>query len=178
MESKNLRFIQRVLNVIRIFNKIAMIVCIVSAALAAVMGLLALMPWAADVEKTIVKTFGIGDAVPHIWAARSLAAAVSLVFSAIITGLIDKYLVAERKDGTPFTMEGANMVKHLGIRCIVLSMVGVIVAATICAIAGANQVDAVYGSYAGVGIWLLIITPVLRYGAELREKAEKADKPE
>lgn len=81
-----------------------------------------------------------------------------------------RYLKRELADGTPFTMTGADQVRNLGIKTIVMPLVAIIISAVIYECFGAerpgnwdNDTEIV------LGIALILFSLVLRHGAELRE---------
>ena len=84
------------------------------------------------------------------------------------------YFRTEQADGTPFTKRGADEIRRLGIRTIVLPLVAAILAATVHGVfhlpanAGSDWSNA-YSLIMGVA--LILASLVFRYGAELEEKA-------
>lgn len=84
-----------------------------------------------------------------------------------------RYFKAEQADGTPFTHSGADQIKRLGIRTIVLPLVATILSAVFCELFGLSQAMVDRGNLAGVfmGIVLILASLVFRYGAELEAKA-------
>ena len=84
------------------------------------------------------------------------------------------YFKAEQADGTPFTKRGADEIRRLGIRTIVLPLVAAILAATVHAVfhLPANAGSDWSNAYSlTMGIVLILASLVFRYGAELEEKA-------
>ncbi len=99
--------------------------------------------------------------------------AVSALLSAILLTFAYLYLKAEQADGTPFTHRGAEQIRRLGVRTIVLSIVNVaLTKAVFAASALPAYADADRGNFSGVtlGITLLLVSLIFRYGAELEEK--------
>ena len=99
--------------------------------------------------------------------------AVSALLSAILLTFAYLYLKAEQADGTPFTHRGAEQIRRLGVRTIVLSIVNVaLTKAVFAASALPAYADTDRGNFSGVtlGITLLLVSLIFRYGAELEEK--------
>ena len=83
-----------------------------------------------------------------------------------------RYCKQEQMDCTPFSQGGAEQIKRLGIRTIVLPLVAAILVATVCEIFGLPQnAGGDWGNLSGVsmGIVLILASLVFRYGAELAE---------
>lgn len=85
-----------------------------------------------------------------------------------------RYFKQELADGTPFTMAGADQVKNLGIKTIVMPLVAIILSAVIYECFGVTRLgDWDNGSAVVLGIALILFSLILRHGAELREENEK-----
>lgn len=81
-----------------------------------------------------------------------------------------RYFKRELADGTPFTTAGAEQVKSLGIKTIVMPLVAFILSAVICECFGVNRTgDWDNGASVLLGIALILFSLILRHGAELRE---------
>ena len=101
------------------------------------------------------------------------AADISLLLGGVITLFVYHYFTAELKEGTPFTSSGADRVKQLRIITIVLSVISVSVTDFIYErihLPSWNMFDD-SGSVT-LGICLLLLAMVIRYGAELEQKAK------
>lgn len=102
------------------------------------------------------------------------AAACSLLFGGILTVFAYRYFTAELKEGTPFTNAGADRIKQLGIMVIVLSVISMCITDGIYQMIGLaewNRFDDA-GSIT-LGICLILLAMVVRYGAELEENNRK-----
>ena len=100
------------------------------------------------------------------------AAAISLLFGGIITAFAYRYFTAELKEGTPFTNAGAERIKQLGIMEIVLSVISMGIIVGIYEKIGLtewNRFDDAGGIT--IGICLILLAIVIRYGAELEQKS-------
>lgn len=87
------------------------------------------------------------------------------------------YLKQEVKDGTPFTTAGAERIKNLGIKTIVMPLVAVIISAVIYECFKIKNYNLDNGPFVVLGIALILFSLVLKHGAELRgEKDNKDDK--
>lgn len=102
------------------------------------------------------------------------AAACSLLFGGILTVFAYRYFTAELKEGTPFTNAGADRIKQLGIMVIVLSVISMCITDGIYQMIGLaewNRFDDA-GSIT-LGICLILLAMVVRYGAELEGNNKK-----
>ena len=87
-----------------------------------------------------------------------------------------KYFSTEQADGTPFSHSGADLMKRLGILLIVLPAVAAIVVGVLHGIFDMSQIEAAdvgNGTSVMTGIMLILISVILRYGAELEEREDK-----
>lgn len=174
----NLEKIQKVYNVFRIIALIAMIFCFIFAGT----GLLGLIGAAIVNDPRIF--VGIGRMTDSVELAGSRQFMVNM-FTIIVAGTTNgilsmfsmNYFASARKDGTPFTKKGATELKHLGIKTIVMPLCATIVNAIILA---AFNVTAFYdlgnGASISSGIFMLLFSIVIAYGAELEEKTKGVSK--
>ena len=100
----------------------------------------------------------------------TLVDGVFALTSGVLSWMAHLYLKHEQADGTPFTMDGANRLKRLGIRMIVLSLVAEIVAEVVHACFRMSRQGAWCDGYVLLGVVLILTSLVLRYGAELEQK--------
>ena len=100
----------------------------------------------------------------------TLVDGVFALTSGVLAWMAHRYLKHEQADGTPFTMDGANRLKRLGIRMIVLSLVAEIVAEVVHACFRMSRQGAWCDGYVLLGVVLILTSLVLRYGAELEQK--------
>ncbi len=85
-----------------------------------------------------------------------------------------RYFKQEQADGTPFTMAGAQQVKSLGIKTIVMPLAAIIISAVIYECFGVKRLgNWDNGSAVVLGIALILFSLILRHGAELREVSGK-----
>ena len=167
----NLEKIQKVMRVLQILSKIILIFAIVGVILASIGATLV----ASDVLNTenqflhfisVTAEMSKGQIVGTL-----TAAAVSLLFGGIITAFVYRYFTAELKEGTPFTNAGADKIKQLGIIEIVLSVISMGIVDGIyekIGLAEWNRFDDAGGIT--LGICLILLAMVVRYGAELEQK--------
>ena len=177
---KSLQTIQKTFQVFQILTKIAMIFSYVWAGLAT-LGLLCALVWYGSGTVTGPDT-GLLYALTETGGLTEMTAvlctdAVSALLSAILLTFAYLYLKAEQADGTPFTRRGAEQIRRLGVRTIVLSIVNVaITKAVFAAYVLPTYADADLGNFSGVslGIALILASLIFRYGAELEEKHAQA----
>ena len=80
-----------------------------------------------------------------------------------------RYFKQELADGTPFTVSGANQVRNLGIKTIVMPLVAISISAVIYECFGVTRTgNWDNGSAVALGISLILFSLILRHGAELR----------
>lgn len=96
-----------------------------------------------------------------------LADGVYALTNGVLFWMAHLYLKHEQADGTPFTMDGANRLKRLGIHMIVLPLVAEIATEVVHACFGMNRQGAWCDGFVLLGIVLILTSMVLRYGAEL-----------
>lgn len=83
------------------------------------------------------------------------------------------YMKHELDDGTPFTTRGADEIKRLGIRIIILPLVAIGIISAICATFNAELPETISNELSiSFGIALIIISIIFRYGAELESKVK------
>ena len=171
---KSLQTIQKTFRVFQNLTKIAMILSFVWAGLA-LLGMLCGAVWYGG---TVV---GIGQAQLYsLTKTGGLIQMIAVLLTDAILALTDgtllafalAYFKAEQADGTPFTYGGAEQIKRLGIRTIVLPLVAAIVAAVIYAVFDLPQGSVEWSNLTslGMGIVLILASLIFRYGAELETK--------
>ena len=84
------------------------------------------------------------------------------------------YFKQELADGTPFTMTGADQVRNLGVKTIVMPLVAIIISAVIYECFGVERPGSWdNGAEVVLGVSLILFSLILRHGAELREASGK-----
>lgn len=167
----NLDKIQKGMRVLQILSKIIMIFAIVGVALTSIGATLV----ASDVlntENQFLHFLSVTTEISKGQLVGSLtAAAISLLFGGIITAFAYRYFTAELKEGTPFTNTGADRIKQLGIMEIVLSVISVCIIDGIYEKIGLEEWNR-FDDAGGItfGICLILLSMVVRYGAELEHK--------
>lgn len=171
---KSLQTIQKTFRVFQILTKIAFAFSIVGASICAV-GALCAMAW-----YTGGQVFGLFGEPVTIFASgeglnQTLAVLLSdlilLVTEAILLAFAGRYLKTEQTEGTPFTENGSNLIKKLGIHCIWMPIVAIVIASVITVCLGVERSGDVSNLPSVVtGIVLILASLIFRYGAELEEK--------
>lgn len=169
--------VQKAFHAFGIIAKIAMIFCIIGAAVSAI-GALCL---AAELPGSHAITL-LGKPVNLVFFsfdgdtsfALMLSYTVMLTAEAVLMGLTCSYLKKEQTDGTPFTVSGADTVRKLGIRFMVIPIITMIIVSVIAEAFDAGEISEV-GNMPSVftGIVLIVVSVIFRYGAELEEEAHK-----
>ncbi len=167
----NLEKIQKGMRVLQILSKIILIVAIVGVALASI-GATLVASDVLNMENQFLHFLSVTAEMSKGQLVGILtAAAISLLFGGILTAFVYRYFTAELKEGTPFTNAGADRIKQLGIMKIALSVISMWVIDGIyenISLAEWNRFDDA-GSIT-LGICLILLSMVVRYGAELEQK--------
>lgn len=172
--------LQKTFRVFKIISKVAMILSFVWAG-PTVLGLLCGIAWYSGGSVIGASQ----ETLQYLTAADSLDRMMGVLLSDLVFALTDgtlfllafRYFKQEQADGTPFTQEGAEQVKRLGIRTIVLPLVAVILSALFYEVFDVSQAALPDGSNLSsisLGIALILASLVFCYGAELEGK--KRDK--
>ena len=106
--------------------------------------------------------------------ANLLSATIMLTADAVLLVFAGRYFKVEQAEGTPFTANGAELLKKLGIRCIYVPIVAVAAVAVVGLCLTMPELDGgLIGNLPGliVGLVLLLVSLIFRYGAELEEKS-------
>ncbi len=168
----NLEKIQKGMRVLQILSKIVLIFAIVGVAFTSI-GATLVASDVLNMENQFLHLLSVTAEISKGQLVGTLTAvAVSLLFGGIITAFVYRYFTAELKEGTPFTDTGADRIKQLGIMEIVLSVISMSVIDGIyekIGLAEWNRFDDAGGIT--VGICLILLAMVVRYGTELEQKA-------
>ena len=175
---KSLQTIQKTFRVFQTLSKIAMVLSFVWAGLAA-LGLLCgiVWNWGGNV-------FGVNQELLHsLTVTGGLTEMIGVLLVDFILALTDgillvfalRYFKAEQADGTPFSHSGADLMKRLGILLIVLPAVATILVGILHGIFDMVQIEAAdvgNGTSVMMGIMLILVSLILRYGAEMEENRD------
>ena len=174
---KSLQTIQKTFRIFQILTKIAMILSFVWAGLT-ILGLLCSMVWysggvvvgaSREVMLSLTETDGLSQMTGVL-----LTDMVFALADGILLLFAFRYFQKEQAVGTPFTQDGAEQIKRLGIRTIVLPLVATILAAVFSELVGLSQAaraDLSNLPSVTMGIVLILASLIFRYGADLEEKA-------
>ena len=169
---KNLITIQKTFKVFKRLSMLAMIVSFIAAG-TALLGLLCVLEWQSE------GMLGFGRSIMAFTGAISLESAICALLSDVVLALTDgllflfawRYFKTEQADGTPFTHSGADQIRSLGIKTIVMPLVAVIISAVIYSCFGmTNAPDWSNAVSVVMGIVLIMASLVFHYGAELEAK--------
>lgn len=175
---KSLLTIQKTFRVFQILTKIFMILSFVWAGLAG-LGLLCGVVWYSGGRVV----GGSREMMQLLMHTDSLKQMLGVLLSDIVFALTDgtllvfayRYFKKEQADGTPFTQSGAEQIKRLGIRSIVLPLVATILSAVFYAVFDVPQaIGTDSGNLSGIaiGIVLILASLIFRYGAELEGRMD------
>ena len=168
---KTLQTIQKTFRVFQILAKIAFVFSVIGASFCAVGALCAVVWYTGGQVFTLfgepVTVFASGEGVNQALAVL-LSDLILLVTEAFLLGFAGGYFKTEQAEGTPFTENGANLMKKLGIRCIWMPIVAMVIASVITVCLGAERSGDVSNLPSVVtGIVLILASLIFRYGAEL-----------
>lgn len=169
---KSLEAIQKTFRLFKTLSMLAMIVSFIAAG-TALLGLLCVLEWKSE------GMLGFGKSVMVLTGTDSLKPAICVLLSdavfALTSGVLGlfawNYFKAEQANGTPFTHRGADQLKNLGIKTIIIPLAAIVISAVIyqCfdaapAVEWSNAVSVVLGAM------MILVSLVFRYGAELEIK--------
>lgn len=104
---------------------------------------------------------------------ETLSGTVLLITEAILLRFALEYLKAEQAEGTPFTENGADRLKKLGIRCIYMPIVATVICGVFQTVLDAEEVAQMDNlPSVAVGVFLILTAMIFRYGAYLEGKAK------
>ena len=175
---KSLQTIQKTCKVFQTLTKIAMILCFVGSGLL-LLGLIC----GIVISSTGAVVAGNMETLYRLTSSASFLEMVGSLLAEFVLTLTDallffhawKYFSAEQADGTPFSHRGADLMKRLGIMLIVLPAVATILVGVLHGIFDLTQIEAAdVGNGTGVmmGIMLILVSVILRYGADLEENRD------
>lgn len=170
---KSLHTIQKTFQVFGVLSKIAMILSFVWAGLAAI-GLLFVVVW-----QTGGNVVGLElEQLLELSETTTLTQMTGVLLADLIFALTDgilfafalRYFKAEQAAGTPFTNHGADQIRNLGIKTIVMPLVAMVLGGIMYAIFDVTvNPDWSNGGSIVIGVVLILASLVFRYGAELEE---------
>lgn len=106
--------------------------------------------------------------------AVTVAGAIVCAAEAVLAKFAEHYFARELKDGTPFTRGGAKELQRLGILAICIPLGAQLLAQIVCgvlaeALTNAAAPDLEYAGSVGLGVMMLVMAQVCKYGAVLEE---------
>ena len=170
---KSLQTIQKTCKVFQTLTKIAMILCFVGSGLL-LLGLIC----GIVISSTGAVISGNMETLYRLTSSASFFEMVGSLLAEFVLTLTDallffhawKYFSAEQADGTPFSHRGADLMKRLGIMLIALPAVATILVGVLHGIFDMTQIEASdvgNGTSVMMGIILILVSVILRYGADL-----------
>lgn len=173
---KSLQTIQKLSKIGKIFSKIVYICCIVGFA-GCIVGILGLLVGAQAVK--------IGGMTLHSLLEAEAGVGIGSLWAAIAVGMIlctgeffvarmaCRYFENELAAGTPFTLEGAKELLHLGISVIWIPIVTAVLAQVAQGIIaqfveGTEKLNLDGYASVALGVMFLVMSLLCRYGAELQ----------
>ena len=175
---KSLQAIQKTCKIFQTLTKIVMILCFVGSGLL-LLGLIC----GIVISSTGAVIAGNMETLYRLTSSASFFEMVGSLLAEFVLTLTDallffhawKYFSAEQADGTPFSHSGADLMKRLGILLIVLPAVATILVGVLHGIFDMVQIEAAdvgNGTSVMIGIMLILVSLILRYGAEMEENRD------
>lgn len=172
--------VQKIANIAYIVTKVLMVICFVCAGILAGSAVITMAMSASEmVVEVLTPTLNELEIEYTIFqfGIVSIAEALILVAEGIVFMYAKRYFKGIVDDGTPFTHRGADELKYLGIRLLAWPFGAMLVSSIICAIAGVD-LGADTSVDVGLGVSCILLSFVFHHGADLKEKADRAEKTE
>lgn len=176
--SKTLSIILTVFKVAKIVAKVIFILCIVGAI--GCVASLALLP----IVKMIPSELMSPDTEIHFPSVYLVCAigALSCAAEAIVAFFAERYFGNVEKSGTPFTLEGSKECFRLGLISIIVSAAASIISGIFVAISllisDATVTDTNLSISLSTGLFLLFISLIFKYGAEVKSENKPCEQSE
>lgn len=173
---KSLVTIQKTFKVFKTLSKVAMILAFVACGVALI-GLLCGVVWYSG-----GKVYGADmDSIMRLTETAGLYQMIGALLSDAVFALTDgllflfawKYFRAEEEEGTPFTHAGADQIRSLGIKTIVMPLVAAVISAVIYGcfdMIGSGDWSNAFSVV--LGIVLILASLVFHYGADLEMRGK------
>lgn len=165
---KSLETVQKFFKVFRVLSKISMIFCIVISCIW-VVGLICALFYTNTT--TLNQVFMIQDVNTNtLWVSCLCGMILSITYG-ILSYYAYKYCEQEEKDGTPFTHEGAALIRQLAIKSIWMPIVSFVICEVLLTLYEINRVD--FNGWFSIG-WILLLfllSAIFNYGADLKEQS-------
>ena len=179
---KELNTIQTLSKIGKILSKIVFVCCVVGFCLCAVgavgaaVGFDAIKLGNVTIQGLVQSDVALSKAA---LLAVTVAGAIICAAEAVLAKFTVHYFDRELNDGTPFTRGGAKELQRLGILTICIPLGAQILAQIVCgvlaeALPNAAAPDLEYAGSVGLGIMMLVMAQVCKYGAALAEDHAQA----
>lgn len=168
----NLEKIQKAMKVFQIITKIVAVFSFVAIAFTLVSGSVSLMadklPFGELLQRLLIEADRTID--NREIGIALLCESVILIMGAIEAIYVCRYFKLELSEGTPFTEAGAKSIRALGILFIVVEILSAAFSSAMEKFAFVSErID--NGGGIGIGICLILLAMVVRYGAELEQRS-------
>lgn len=163
----SLKNVQSIMKVLKVLSKIGLVLYIIGTVLCLASGAVLIAmeanedsTFGATIREALAAEYGIGLREICV---SVFALAIGYAFSCYLEFSICRYFKNELEDGTPFTCRGADELRNLGIKTIIVSVIS-----KICTTVVFGGIFRIRYSFA-LGIGMILLSVVFRYGAELEE---------
>ena len=170
--SKSLSILQTIAKIAKIVCKVIFILCIVGG-VGCLLGLLAFL----ILGRATVDGFDVLGGEPFLTGAMGcITGVIACAGEAVFAYFGERYFARELAAGTPFTHEGAKEIFRLGMISIIVSLAisvasGIVTAIFMLASPNMADWDLSMSMSIELGLALLLLSVVFRYGAEISEQA-------
>ena len=169
-----LQNIQKTFKVFENITRVLFILCIIGAGMSAFFALFAAAQYhGGTVFSLLGEPLNIFSDSTDLTAKFSQlsSSAIMLMAEAVLLFFARGYFKSELNDGTPFTESGAQKIKKLGIRFIYMPIIAITVCGVISVLLKTENTQ-IIGNFPNVitGIVLILVSLILRYGAQIENK--------
>lgn len=180
---KELNTIQSLAKVGKVLSNIVAIICIVAFCLC-VVGAIGVAIGFDAVEVGGITIEGIvdldGEMTKEMLMAVTIGGALVCAAEVVLAEFAVHYFKRELADGTPFTRGGAGELQRLGILAIVLPIVAGLISSILFSamapeLADSLSMDLEMSGTAAIGIMMIVMAQVCKYGAALEEKRSQTE---
>lgn len=177
---KTLKKIQGFAKLGKILSRIVFVFCIVGIVFCLI-GIAGVAFLPEEVMVGSVSITGVATVSEEVTKGMVYAALAAIIVACIgeliVSARAVSYFKYELETGTPFTLKGAKKLKNLGILSIVLPIVFMILSEVVFMVvaselSGISEFNLHETVSIGSGIGMILVSLILKYGAELTEKKE------
>ena len=180
---KELNTIQSLAKVGKVLSNIVAVICIVAFCLC-VVGAVGVILGFDAIEVGGITVEGIvdldGEMTREVLLAVTIGGAIICAAEAVLAKFAVHYFKRELADGTPFTRGGAGELQRLGILALALPIAAGLISSILFSIMAPELADSLsveleMSGTAGIGIMMIVMAQICKYGAALEEKRSQPE---